>query len=271
MCQGVCVIKSRGFAVKRLPKCCPKNRRRYCAKRKVESSGGKWRGRGNPCIRTGKSDGLSPPDNSPLDKCGQAAEEPASAVMGCRTAIRTKLAWAKWGSEAAGPQAEKLRQQRRSFQLLLAKPLKKFTRRHSPHSANIGYSACIFVCLNSRRAHVSGTSICGVQTVLQMTKKKEVQRERQREKISSWCLCEAGLLKTYHEICFFTESDGASTMNWSPDGDLALCVVVFSSAHLPAQILDNLHAPSIPNPSIHPHSLHPEVSPRRTGLHFGSL
>lgn len=183
MCQGVCVIKSRGFAVKRLPKCCPKNRRRYCAKRKVESSGGKWRGRGNPCIRTGKSDGLSPPDNSPSDKCGQAAEEPASAVMGCRTAIRTKLAWAKWGSEAAGPQAEKLRQQRRSFQLLLAKPLKKFTRRHSPHSANIGYSACIFVCLNSRRAHVSGTSICGVQTVLQMTKKRKY-RERDRERKS---------------------------------------------------------------------------------------
>lgn len=177
MRQGVCVIKSRGFVVKRLPKCCPQNRHRYCAKRKVKSSGGKWRGCGNPYIRMGKSDGLSPPDNSPSDKCGQAAEEPASAVMGCRMAIRTKLAWAKWGSKAAGPQAEKLRQQRRSFQLLLAKPLKKFTRRHSPHSANIGYSAGMFVYLNSRRAHVSGTSICGVQTVLQMTKKGSTERE----------------------------------------------------------------------------------------------
>lgn len=116
-------------------------------------------GSGNPGIHAGKSDGLSPPDNSPSDKCGQAAEEPACAVTGCRTAIRTKLAWVEWGREAAGPQAGKLRQQQRSFQLLLAKPLKKFTRRHSPHSANIGYCACIFVCLNSRCARVSGTSV----------------------------------------------------------------------------------------------------------------
>lgn len=158
LCRGVLLVKSRGFSVKRPPKCCPKNRRRYCAKRKGKCSGGKWRGCGNPCIRTDESDGLSPPDNSPSDKCGQAAEEPASAAMGCRTAIRMKLAWAKWGSEAVGPQAEKLRQQQRSFQLLLAKPLKKFTRRHSPHSANIGYSTCILVRLKSQRAHVSGTS-----------------------------------------------------------------------------------------------------------------
>lgn len=264
MCQGVCVIKSGGFSVKHLPKCCPQNRHRYCAKRKVKCSGGKWRGCGNPCIRTGKSDGLSPPDNSPSDKCGQAAEEPASAAMGCRTAIRMKLAWAKWGSEAVGPQAEKLRQQRHSFQLLPAKPLKKFTRRHSPHSANIGYSACIFVRLNRR------TCERHVHLWRGNSSADDKKGSREREKIS-WCLCNAGLLKTYHEICFFTESDRASTMNWSPDGDLALCVVVFSSAHLPAQILDNLHAPSIPNPTIHPHSLHPEVSPRRTGLHFGSL
>lgn len=93
---------------------------------------------GNPNINTGKSDSLSPPDKSPLDNCGQAAEEPASTVMGCRTAIRMMLVWAKWGSKTRGPQAEKLSQQQRSFQLLLAKPLKKFTHRHSPYSANIG-------------------------------------------------------------------------------------------------------------------------------------
>lgn len=121
--QEVCVIKSRGFAVKHPPKCCPQNGRCYCGKRKVKCSGGKWWASGNPCIQAGNSDGLSPTDNSPSDKCGQAAEEPACAVTGCRTVIRTKLVWAKWGSEAAGPQAEKLRQQQRSFQLLLAKPL----------------------------------------------------------------------------------------------------------------------------------------------------
>lgn len=49
--------------------------------------------------------GLSPPDNSPSDKCGQAAAEPASAAMGCRTAIRTKLAWAKCGEGGAGEAA----------------------------------------------------------------------------------------------------------------------------------------------------------------------
>lgn len=174
----MCVIKSRGFAVKHPPECCPQNRRCYCAKRKVKCGGGKWWVSGNPCIHADKSDGLSPPDNSPSDKCGQAAEEPACALTGCRTAIRTKLAWAKWGRVAVGPQAEKLRQQRRSFQLLLAKPLKKFTRRHSPHSANIGYCACIFVCLNSRRARVSGTSVC---TSVQRKRSREREREAERK------------------------------------------------------------------------------------------
>lgn len=69
----------------------------------TEYSGVKWRACGNPYNHTGKSDSLSPPDKNPLDKCGQAAEEPASAVMGCRTAIRMKLYWAKWGSKARGP------------------------------------------------------------------------------------------------------------------------------------------------------------------------
>lgn len=174
------------FAVKHPPKCCPPspprqpNGHRYCAERKVKCSVGEWRGSGNPCIHAGESDGLSPPDNSPSDKCGQAAEEPARAAAGCRTAIRTKLGWAKWGSEAAGPQAEKLRQQPRSFQLLLAKPLKKFTRRHPPHSANIGYRACKFVCLNIGRAHVSGTCVR-----VSVARKPSRERPRGREKSSS--------------------------------------------------------------------------------------
>lgn len=46
----------------------------------------------------------------------------------------------KMGEQGKGPQAEKLSQQQHSFQLLLTKPLKKFTHRHSPYSANIGYS-----------------------------------------------------------------------------------------------------------------------------------
>lgn len=174
-----------GYQVKRICSqtsscwvCCPQNGHRCCAKRKVKCSGGKWWGSGNSCIHPGKSDGLSPPDNSPSDKCGQAAEEPACAVTGCSTAIRTEPAWAKWGSEATRPQAEKLRQHRRSFQLLLAKPLKKFTRRHSPHSANIGYRVRIFVCLNSCCARVSGTSVR-----LSMVRKQSRDRKRQREKL----------------------------------------------------------------------------------------
>lgn len=83
----------------------------HCGGSKAKYGGVKWRGCGYPYNHTGKSDSLSPPDKSPLDKCGQAAEEPASAVMGCRTAIRMKLYWAKWGSKTRGPQAEKLSQQ----------------------------------------------------------------------------------------------------------------------------------------------------------------
>lgn len=205
--------------------------------------------------------------------------------MGCRTAIRMKLYWAKWGSEARGPRAEKLSQQQRSFQLSLAKPLKKFTHRHSPYSANIGY--CMCTCVLSITVHVCKRRQCICTYVFKLSpemqsrcvkrgnssrpeeekkKRRAERRETEREKMSSWCFSDGGLLKTHHEICFFTGSDRASTMNWSPDGDLALCVVVFSSAHLPAQILDNLLAPGIPNPTSHPHSLRPCVSQHRTGV-----
>lgn len=71
--------------------------------RGVQWRGVKWRGGGDPWIHIVKSDSLSPPDKSPLDKCGQAAEEPASAAMGCRTAIRMKLYWANRGAERGGP------------------------------------------------------------------------------------------------------------------------------------------------------------------------
>lgn len=75
----------------------------YYYGRSKEQSGVKWRECENPYIHTAKSDSLSPPDKGPLDKCGQQERSPASAVMGCRTVIRMKLYWAKWGSEARGP------------------------------------------------------------------------------------------------------------------------------------------------------------------------
>ncbi len=87
-----------------------------------------------------------PQTRAPWINVVKQERSPASAVMGCRTAIRMKLYWAKWGREAKGPWAEKRSQQQRSFQLSLAKPLKKFTHRHSPYSANIGYSTRVFVC-----------------------------------------------------------------------------------------------------------------------------
>lgn len=103
-------------------------------------------------------------------------------------------------------------------------------------------------------------------------RKRKKRRARQRKELSAWCFfLDDSRLKTDHEICFFTGSDRPSTMNWSPDGDLALCVVIFSSAHLPAQILDNLLAAGIPNPPIHPHSLRPCVSQHITRVYCGSL
>lgn len=196
---------------------------------------------------------------------------PASAVMGCRTAIRLKLYWAKWGSETRGPPAEKLSQQKCSFQFSLAKPLKKFTHRHSPYSANIGYSMHVVVCLNCACAHVWLHILLQSRKSWSADRKRGESRGKRGRKLPYWCFSDAGPLKTHHEICFFTGSDRPSTMNWSPDGDLALCVVIFSSAHLPAQILDNLLAPGIPNPTIHPHSLRPCVSQHGTGVYFGSL
>lgn len=101
-------------------------------------------------------------------------------------------------------------------------------------------------------------------------KTREGKSQTEKNKLSPSCFFDDSRLKTDHEICFFTGSDRPSTMNWSPDGDLALCVVIFSSAHLPAQILDNLLAAGIPNPPIHPHSLRPCVSQHRTRVYFGS-
>lgn len=99
----------------------------------------KWKGCGNPYIHTGKSDSLSPPDKSPLDKCGQAGEEPSFSSDGVQDSDKDEALLGKMGERGKGPRAEKLSQQQRSFQLSLAKPLKKFTHRHSPYSANIGY------------------------------------------------------------------------------------------------------------------------------------
>lgn len=48
----------------------------------VKRSGVKWRESENDYTHTGKSDSLSPPDKSPLDKCGQAGEEPSFSSDG---------------------------------------------------------------------------------------------------------------------------------------------------------------------------------------------
>lgn len=44
-----------------------------------------------------------PQTRAPWINVVKQERSPASAVMGCRTAIRMKLYWAKWGSEARGP------------------------------------------------------------------------------------------------------------------------------------------------------------------------
>lgn len=195
------------------------------------------------------------------------------------------------GKGGKGPQAEKLSQQQCSFQLSLAKPLNTLTQRHSPYSANIGDSMRAFMCLliaagsvcERRQEHISTSYIstqklrvCEWEELKTIGEKKEgrvergdreseKERKRKRE-MSPWCFSVADLLKIQHLFCFFTGSKRASTMNWSLDGDLALCVVVFSSAHLPAQILDNLLARGIPNPTIHPYSLRACVSRHRTAV-----
>lgn len=114
----------------------------------------KQRGYGNPYIHTGKSDSLSPPDKRPLDKCGQAGEEPSFSSDGVQDSDKDEALLGKMGERGKGPRAEKLSQQQHSFQLSLAKPLKKFTHRHSPYSANIGYSMHAFMCLLSVTVHV---------------------------------------------------------------------------------------------------------------------
>lgn len=104
----------------------------------IQWRGVKWRGGGDPWIHIVKSDSLSPPDKSPLDKCGQAAEGASFSSDGVQDGDKNEALLGKPGSRARRPQAEKLSQQQRSFQLVPTKPLKKFTHRHSPYSANIG-------------------------------------------------------------------------------------------------------------------------------------
>lgn len=107
-----------------------------------------------PLHHTGKSDSLSPPDKRPLDKCGQAGEEPSFSRDGVQDSDKDGALLGEMGERSKGPQAEKLSQQQRSFQLRLAKPLKKYTHRHSPYSANIGYSMCAFMCLLSAKEDI---------------------------------------------------------------------------------------------------------------------
>lgn len=178
----------------------------------------------------------------------------------------------EWGKR---PEAGKLGQRQCSFQLLSAKPLKKFTHRHSTYSANIGYFMRVVVChkYSCMCTHfIAHLTLASLKVRMWMLRKKDRiigrkgwwKRAKRTEKVCCWCFSDDSLSKTDHEICFFTGSDRPSTMNWSPDGDLALFVVIFFSAHLPAQILDNLHAAGIPNPTIHPHLLCPCVSQDKT-------
>lgn len=44
-----------------------------------------------------------PQTRAPSINVVKQERNPASAVMGCRTVIRMKLDWAKWGSKARGP------------------------------------------------------------------------------------------------------------------------------------------------------------------------
>lgn len=104
------------------------------------------RGWGNPYIHTGKSVSLSPLDKSPLDKCGQAGQEPSFSNDGVQDSDKVESPLGEMCEQGKRPPAEKLSQQQCSFQLWLPKPLKKFTHRHSTHSANIGYCMrpCVF-------------------------------------------------------------------------------------------------------------------------------
>lgn len=198
--------------------------------------------------------------------------------MGCRTAIRTKLYWAKWGSKARGP---RLRNSANSNAHSSSCWLNLLKNLHTGihHTQQIQVTARMWSCVSSVTVHVcifdctfyyskNVVGECGAEIAEVGTgRRTEETSETESEKLSLWCLfSELALWKTHHEICFFTGSDRPSNTNWSPDGDLALCVVIFFSAHLPAQILDNLLAPGIPNPAIHPHSLHPCVSQHKTGV-----
>lgn len=89
--------------------------------------------RGNPYIHTGKSVSLSPPDKSPLDKRGQAGQEPSFNSEGVQDGDKDESPLGEMWELGKRPQAEKLSQQ-----LWLPKPLKKFTHQHSTNSANIG-------------------------------------------------------------------------------------------------------------------------------------
>lgn len=79
---------------------------------------------GNPCIHTAKSVSLSPPDKSPLDKCGQAGQEPSFSSEGVQDSDKDESPLGEMWELGKRPRAEKLSQQQCSFQLLPSKPLK---------------------------------------------------------------------------------------------------------------------------------------------------
>ncbi|KAI9547905.1 hypothetical protein NQZ68_012922 [Dissostichus eleginoides] len=54
---------------------------------------------------------LSPPDKRPLDKCGQAGEEPSFSRDGVQDSDKDGALLGEMGERSKGPQAEKLSQQ----------------------------------------------------------------------------------------------------------------------------------------------------------------
>lgn len=176
--------------------------------KEVKSCRVEWRrGCGNPNIHTGKSNSLSPPDKSPLDKCGQAGKEPSFSSDGVQDSDKDEALLGEMGEQSKGPQAEKLSQQQCSFQLLLAKPLKKFTHRHSPYSANIGYSTHVVMCLKCNCAcvhiwlHILLLQECGrwVWSRNSWSGDREEDRgnewDRERETVFVMFIFRAGLVK----------------------------------------------------------------------------
>lgn len=156
-------------------------------------------------------------------------EEPSFSSDGVQDSDKDGALLGEMGERGKGPQAEKLRQQRCSFQLWLAKPLKNVhIGIHHTHK-NIGYS--ILKCLKCNCAYVHVWLHILKKLKKRLKKKSTEKNKTERETVIMFSQCQS-LENTPWNLLFHRkwQSKHHELIPWWRSGSLCSCFLLFASA-----------------------------------------